>query len=100
MEGDANSATASGDSSRRVFVPDGLTNDFVSDVIVYRVERVESDLGKSRNAYAKRYLSRDIWFKVLLNIDTNGHCGNISPLSRPWGGAGGWMMPGTVGICT
>ena len=69
------SAAAISNPPRRVSVPNSLTYDFVSDVVVYRVERVQSYLGKSRDAYAKRYLSRDIWFKVLLNINTNGHCG-------------------------
>lgn len=50
-------------------------NDFVSDVIVYCVERGKVNMRKLGHVYAKRYLHGDIWFKILLHIYTDGHLG-------------------------
>lgn len=72
MECDTNAALQ---ASRRVLHSDGLENDFVSDVVVYVVDGVQSSGGKVENLFAERYMNGDMWFKVLLNIDTDGHCG-------------------------
>ena len=65
-----------------------FTHNFVSDVIVYSVEGVESDVRQPDNMYAERYFSREIWFKVFLDIDTDGHFGKyIATVSSVgWGG--------------
>ena len=60
---------------RQAVATDSLTHDFVSDVVVYQVEGVEPHVRKPRNRYAERYLGGDIWFKVFLNVNTDGHFG-------------------------
>src|SRR3990172_3958573 len=52
-----------------------LGHNFKSDVVVYGVERAKADLRRPQNVYVKRYLDRDIRFKVFLYINTDGHLG-------------------------
>ena len=76
-------------ASRKRLESHELFEDFVSDVVVYCVQRGEVDARKARHVYAKRYLHGDMWFKILLHIYTDGHLGKYVATVSSAGRSGG-----------
>lgn len=72
---DVNAAGDYLEASRDTPPPHEFTHDFISDVVVYFVESVEADVGQANRFYPERYFNGDVWFKVLLHINTDGHFG-------------------------
>ena len=65
-----------------------LGHDFVSDEIVYVAEGIEIHSWSTDATDLEGYLNGDVWFKIFLNVEIDGHVGKYIATLQQWGGRG------------
>lgn len=62
-----------------------LGHDFVSEEIVYLAEGIEIDPWNTDPTDLEGYVNGDVWFKIFLDIDIDGHVGKYVATMERWG---------------